>query len=89
MVTVILFIQVTFASVVLQGLVKFTSACHVLVHCLFVDKDHCVAIAYFLDFVPIVSKDIAQGCCYSRRGGNFVKCFEVNVIGHLLQLVCI
>ena len=36
----ILFIQVTFARVVLQCLVRFTSACDVLVHCLFVDKDH-------------------------------------------------
>ena len=35
----ILFIQVTFASVVLQCLVTFTSACHVFVH-LFVDEDH-------------------------------------------------
>ena len=38
--TFILFIQVTFTSVVLQCLVRFTLACHALVHCLFVDKDH-------------------------------------------------
>ena len=38
--TFILFMQVTFASVALQCLVSFTSACHVLIHCLFVDKDH-------------------------------------------------
>ena len=57
----ILFIQLTFASVLLQCLVRFTSACHVLVHCLFVDKDHWVVIAYSLDFVPIASKEIAQG----------------------------
>ena len=36
----ILFIQVTFASVALQYLVRFTSAYHVLVHCFFVDKVH-------------------------------------------------
>ena len=85
----ILFIRVTFASVVLQCLVRFTSAYHVLVHRLFFDKDHCVAIAYFLDFVPIASKEIAQGFCYSRRGGNFVKCFEVNVFEHLLHFLSI
>ena len=45
----ILFIQVIFASVTLQLLVRFTSACHVLVYCLFADKDQCVAIAYLLD----------------------------------------
>ena len=62
----ILFIQVTCVSVVLQCLVRFTSACPVLVHCLSVDKDHWVAIAYFLNFVPIASKEIAQVFCYSR-----------------------
>ena len=84
-----LFIQVTFASVMLRCLVRFTSACRVLVHCLFVDKDQCVLIAYFLDFVPIASRKIAKRCCYSRRGDNVVKCFEVNVIGHLLHFVSI
>ena len=62
--SLILFIQVTFASVMLQGVVRFTSACHVLVHCLFVDKDHCVVIAYLLDFVPLASKEVAQGFCF-------------------------
>ena len=85
----ILFVQVRVASVVLQCFVRFISACHMLVHCLLVDKDHCVAIAYFLDFVPTASKEIAKGSCCSRRGGNFVKCFEVNVMEHLLHFVCI
>ena len=83
----ILFIQVTFASVVLQCLVRFTSACHVLVHCLFVVKDHWVVIAYFLIFLPIASKEITQVFCYSGLGGNFVKCFAVNVLEHPLQCV--
>ena len=73
----VLFIQLTFASVVLQFLVRFTSACHVSVHCLFVDKEHCVALAYFLHFVPIPSKGMAQSCCHSK--GDFVNCFEMNV----------
>ena len=57
----ILFIQLTFASVVLHCLVRFTSACHVLGHSSFVDKEHWVAIAYSLDFVPIAFTEIAQG----------------------------
>ena len=85
--SLVFFIQVTFASVVLQCFVGFTSACHVLVHFLIVDKDHCVAIAYFLGFVPIAFKEIAQSFGYSRRGGNFVKCFEVDVLDNLLHLV--
>ena len=72
---------------VLQCLVRITLACHVLVHGLFVDRGHCVAIAYFLDFVPIASEEIAQVFCYSGRGGNFVKCFEVNVLEHPLHFV--
>ena len=57
----ILFIHVTSASVVLQSSVRFTSAFHVLVHCLFVDKDCYVPIAYFQNFAPIASKEISQG----------------------------
>ena len=79
----------TLASAVIQCLVRFTSACHVLIHYLFADKDHCVVIAYFLHFVPIASREIAQGCCHSRRGCNFVKCFEMNVIEHLVHPVSI
>ena len=60
MVTVIFFIEVIFASVVLQCLVRFTSECHVLVHCSFADKDHWVTIAYFLDCVPFPSKEISE-----------------------------
>ena len=85
----ILFIQLTFASVVLQCLVRFISACHGLVYCLISDEDHCVVIAYFREFVPIAFEEIAQGCCYSRQVGIFVKYFEVNVIELILHFVAI